>query len=306
MSEGVERMAKGNPHKPKPSWLKRRLPSGPEYERVRSLIRHKGLHTVCQEARCPNQFECFSAGTATFLIMGPNCTRSCRFCNIEDGPASPPDPGEPQRVADTADRMHLRYVVITSVTRDDLPDGGASIFAETIAAVRKAIPDALIEVLIPDFQGDRQALSRVVAAGPNVLNHNIETVSRLYPLVRPQALYHRSLDLLWRVGQLDPSLPVKSGLMLGLGETDEEVHGCLVDLRAAGCRMLTIGQYLQPSEKHLPVERFVPPEEFEAWRRKAFRIGFTEVASSPFVRSSYHAVELYPKVAAACAVSPAS
>jgi len=289
MSDGVDRMAQGKPHTPKPYWLRRRLPSGPEYERVRSLIRRNGLHTVCQEARCPNQFECFSASTATFLIMGPNCTRSCRFCNIEDGPVNPPDPREPQRVADAARRMHLRYMVITSVTRDDLADGGASFFAETIAAVRKAIPDVSVEVLIPDFQGDSQALSKVVAAGPNVLNHNIETVSRLYSMVRPQAVYQRSLDLIRRAGQLDASLPVKSGLMLGLGETDEEVHGCLVDLRAAGCRMLTIGQYLQPSEKHLPVVRFVPPEEFESWRRKALRLGFTEVASAPFVRSSYQA-----------------
>jgi lipoic acid synthetase len=190
--------------------------------------------------------------------------------------------------------MHLRYVVITSVTRDDLPDGGASIFAETIAAVRDAIPDVLVEVLIPDFQGDSHALGHVVAAGPDVLNHNIETVSRLYPLVRPQAIYRRSLDLIQRVGRLDSSMAVKSGLMLGLGEPEEETHQCLKDIHDAGCRMLTIGQYLQPSEKHLPVERFVPPEEFETWRRKALRLGFAEVASGPFVRSSYHAAELYP------------
>lgn len=225
--------------------------------------------------------------------MGPNCTRRCRFCNIEADPVSPPDPGEPQRVANAARRMHLRYVVITSVTRDDLPDGGASVFAETIAAVRDAIPDVLVEFLIPDFQGDSHALNRVVAAGPDVLNHNIETVSRLYPFVRPQALYRRSLDLIQSVGQMDSSLAVKSGLMLGLGETEEEIRQCLADLRDAGCRMLTIGQYLQPSEKHLPVVRYVPPEEFTTWRREALQLGFAEVASGPFVRSSYHAAEHY-------------
>ena len=278
---------------PKPSWLRRRLPSGPEHEQVCALIRQGHLHTVCQEAKCPNQFECFSARTATFLILGATCTRHCRFCNIEAGPVSAPDPEEPARVAAAAASMQLRYVVVTSVTRDDLPDGGAGIFAETIRAIRKAIPDVLVEVLIPDFQGDIEALKTVLAAKPNVLNHNIETVPRLYPTARPEADYQRSLDLLRSASRLDPAPAIKSGIMLGLGETADEVGRTLADLRSSSCRIVTIGQYLQPTEKHLPVERFVPPEEFDQWRRQALDLGFAEVASGPFVRSSYHAKELY-------------
>ena len=281
------------PRTPKPPWLRRRLPSGPEHEQVRTLIRQGQLHTVCQEAKCPNQFECFSARTATFLILGATCTRHCRFCNIEAGPVKAPDPQEPARVAAAAARMKLRYVVITSVTRDDLPDGGAGIFADTIRAIRKAIAGALVEVLIPDFQGKSDALEKVVAARPNVLNHNIETVPRLYPAVRPEADYRRSLDLLQIAGQMDPSLAIKSGIMLGLGETADEVSRTLADLRSSRCRIVTIGQYLQPTEKHLAVERFIPPEEFEKWRTRALDLGFSEVASGPFVRSSYHAKELY-------------
>jgi lipoic acid synthetase len=278
---------------PKPPWLRRRLPSGPEHEQVRALIHQGQLHTVCQEAKCPNQFECFSARTATFLILGSVCTRHCRFCNIEAGPVTAPDPHEPQRVADAAARMKLRYVVVTSVTRDDLPDGGAAIFAQTIRAIRKAIPGALVEVLIPDFQGNPDALGTVVDAGPNVLNHNIETVPRLYASVRPEANYRQSLDLLASAKRLDSSLTVKSGIMLGLGETTAEIRQTLKDIRASGCSIATIGQYLQPTEKHLPVERFVPPEEFDTWRKVALSMGFAEVASGPFVRSSYHAKALY-------------
>lgn len=280
-------------HGRKPRWLTRRLPTAPEYERVRSLISKGRLHTVCEEAKCPNQFECFSRRTATFLIMGPRCTRNCRFCNVGQGPTAPPDPEEPRRVAETAEKMGLRYVVVTSVTRDDLPDGGAGLFAETIAKIRHRLPKALIEVLIPDFEGNRAALKTVLDARPHVLNHNIETVPRLYERVRPQALYERSLSLLRRSAVMAPDIPTKSGIMLGLGETEAEVRETLGDLRRVECRFLTIGQYLQPSKQHLKVERFVPPEEFDGWRDTALGMGFAEVASGPFVRSSYHAQDLY-------------
>ncbi len=280
----------------KPPWLKKRLPTGPAYENVKNLIGRDRLHTVCQEARCPNIWECFSQRTATFLIMGSRCTRDCRFCSVAHGPAGPPDPAEPKRVATAARQMDLKYIVITSVTRDDLPDGGASYFAETIIEIRRQIPAALIEVLIPDFQGDTDALQTVLNARPHVLNHNIETVPRLYSVVRPQARYERSLHLLERVHEADPKMPTKSGLMLGLGESSAEIRSTLKDLAAVGCRILTLGQYLQPSKAHLPVKRFVPPEEFEQWRQIAIKMGFSEVASGPFVRSSYHAKELYQAV----------
>ena len=280
----------------KPRWLKKRLPTGPEYEKVKELVGRDRLHTVCQEAKCPNMWECFSQQTATFLIMGSRCTRDCRFCSVAQGPVAPPDPAEPERVAAAARQMGLGYIVITSVTRDDLADGGAAFFAETIAAVHRRIPAAKVEVLIPDFQGRAEALQAVLDARPDVLNHNIETVPRLYATVRPQASYRRSLQLLTRVKEYAPGLPIKSGLMLGLGESSEEVRATLKDLIDAGCRILTLGQYLQPSKAHLPVERFVPPEEFEQWRQVAIEIGFSEVASGPFVRSSYHAKELYQAV----------
>ncbi|SHE76500.1 lipoic acid synthetase [Desulfacinum infernum DSM 9756] len=277
----------------KPAWLRRRLPSDASYQQVRRLLHDGALHTVCQEARCPNQFECFSHRTATFLILGERCTRRCRFCAVEHGPLGPPDPHEPRRVADAAARLGLRYVVITSVTRDDLPDGGAEAFANTIRAVKERIPEALVEVLIPDFQGSRDALHRVLDAAPDVLNHNLETVPRLYDTVRPGARYQRSLELLGRSRRHAPHIPTKSGLMLGLGETDEEIGQTLRDLLDVGCQMLTLGQYLQPSREHLPVDRFVTPEEFQAWKEKALEMGFQEVASGPLVRSSYHAKELY-------------
>jgi lipoic acid synthetase len=280
------------PHQ-KPRWLKKRLPTGPQYEKVKELIGKDRLHTVCQEAKCPNMWECFSQQTATFLIMGSRCTRNCRFCSIAQGPAEPPDPVEPDRVAAAARQMGLSYVVITSVTRDDLTDGGAGFFAKTIEAVHRRIPSAKVEVLIPDFQGNAPALQTVLDAHPDVLNHNIETVPRLYPIVRPQARYRRSLQLLSRVQKYAPGLPIKSGLMLGLGESFEEIRSTLKDLINAGCRILTLGQYLRPSKAHLPVKRFVPPAEFENWKHTALEMGFTEVASGPFVRSSYHARELY-------------
>ncbi|MDY6836780.1 MAG: lipoyl synthase [Thermodesulfobacteriota bacterium] len=280
-------------HTRKPPWLKVTLPTGPTYENVRRLLKKSRLHTVCQEAKCPNLWECFSQKTATFLIMGPNCTRNCRFCAVGHGPSGPPDPKEPARVAEAVEEMGLRYVVITSVTRDDLPDGGASFFAETIHEIRKRIPQVLIEVLIPDFQGNRDALEEVMKAPPDVLNHNIETVPRLYPFVRPEAVYERSLQVLAHAKGYNPVIPTKSGLMLGLGETSEEVEKTLQDLLDTRCTMLTFGQYLQPSKEHLPVERFVPPEEFDRWKEIALEKGFSEVASGPFVRSSYHARELY-------------
>jgi lipoic acid synthetase len=278
---------------PKPPWLKRRIPSGPTYQEIQRLLRSSRLHTVCQEACCPNLGECFSQGTATFLILGDRCTRNCRFCAIGHGPSGPPDPEEPSRVADAVKAMGLQYVVITSVTRDDLPDGGATLFAETIGTVRKKRPGAKVEVLIPDFQGNVEALRTVVEARPDVLNHNVETVPRLYPSVRPGAVYDRSIDLLSQVRVLDLSIPTKSGLMLGLGESADEVLETLQEIQDAGCRILTLGQYLQPSKDHLPVARFVPPEEFDAWKETALQIGFAEVASGPFVRSSYHAKELF-------------
>ncbi|MGD8386138.1 MAG: lipoyl synthase [Desulfobacteraceae bacterium] len=277
----------------KPAWLRRRLPSGPEFERVRGLLKKGRLHTVCEEAQCPNLWECFSRRTATFLILGDTCTRNCRFCAVRYGKPGAADLDEPFRVTETAYRLGLHHVVVTSVTRDDLPDGGAGIFAETIRAVRDRIPGATVEVLIPDFQGDKKALEAVLAAGPHVLNHNLETVKRLYGTVRPEAGYARSLTLLSRVGEMTPHIPAKSGLMLGLGETPEEVQKALEDLQRAGCCMVTIGQYLQPSKKHLPVERFVPPEEFDMWKEKGLAMGFRAVASGPFVRSSYRAAELY-------------
>jgi lipoic acid synthetase len=277
----------------KPYWLKRRLPSGPEFEQVRQLIRNEGLHTVCQEAKCPNIWECFSKHTATFLILGDRCTRKCRFCAVAFGPHTDLDPDEPLRVAQAAKRMGLNYVVITSVTRDDLGDGGAKVFAETIESIRKHIPEAGIEVLIPDFQGNLDAIDTVIDARPDVINHNIETVPRLYPEVRPQADYHRSLELLKRVSESVHLTTTKSGLMLGLGERDEEVLWTLEDLRKIGCRMITLGQYLQPSKAHLKVSRFVTPEMFEKFKKKALKMGFKEVASGPFVRSSYHARDLF-------------
>ena len=280
----------------KPKWLRRRLPSGSGYEKVKGMISDDRLHTVCQEAKCPNMWECFSQQTATFLIMGSRCTRDCRFCSVQPGPLEPPDPAEPARVAEVAHQMGLKYVVVTSVTRDDVADGGASLFARTITEIRRKMADACVEVLIPDFQGNRQALHTVLEARPDVLNHNIETVPRLYPRVRPQAEYRRSLDIIRWAHEFDSALPTKSGLMLGLGEKDNEVEETLADLQTAGCRILTLGQYLQPSKNHLPVERFIPPEEFEAWRQKAVKIGFAEVASGPFVRSSYHAKELYREI----------
>lgn len=277
----------------KPAWLKRRIPAGAAHERVRNLIHKCHLHTVCQEAKCPNIWECFSSQTATFLILGSTCTRNCRFCAVASGPPAPVDPEEPEKVAEAVEQLNLAYVVITSVTRDDLPDGGAGHFRETIRAVRKKIPHITVEVLIPDFQGDPDALKKVLSAHPDVVNHNLETVPRLYETVRPQAIYERSLTLLKRVQKWNPAVRTKSGLMLGLGETAVEVRQTLADLLEAGCRLLTLGQYLQPTRAHLPVAEFIPPEVFDQWKETALDMGFDQVASGPFVRSSYHAKALF-------------
>ncbi|HDR14143.1 MAG TPA: lipoyl synthase [Desulfobacteraceae bacterium] len=279
----------------KPEWLRKRLPSGPQYEKIRRLLARSGLHTVCQEARCPNMFECFQSGTATFLILGDRCTRDCRFCAVAHGRPDPPDAAEPVRVAEAAATLGLEYVVVTSVTRDDLADGGASAFKDTIYALREQIQQVYVEVLIPDFRGSTDALEEVLLAEPNVLNHNIETVPRLYPSVRPAALYKRSLEVLSTARDRAPGLPVKSGMMLGLGESEKELEETFYDLAAAGCSLLTLGQYLQPTPHHAPVARFIPPEEFQFWKERAIEIGFKGVASGPFVRSSYHVREMYEK-----------
>ncbi len=277
----------------KPAWLRKRLPAGADYEKTRVLMGRSHLHTVCQEAKCPNIFECFARHTATFLILGHRCTRNCRFCAVESGACGPPDPDEPRRMAEAAAGLGLRYVVITSVTRDDLEDGGAAHFAACIEAVRSKIPGVLVEVLIPDLLGDPDALQTVLDARPQVLNHNVETVPRLYPQARPRADYRRSLDLLAKAAELAPGIVTKSGLMLGLGETDDEILEVLKDLRRAGCRVVTMGQYLQPGRNHLPVARFVTPEKFASWQAKALEMGFAAAACGPFVRSSYRAGRVY-------------
>jgi len=277
----------------KPAWLKVRFPGGPGYARIDRMHRLQGLNSVCRSAACPNQGECWSAGTATFMILGAVCTRNCAFCNVGHGQPAAPDPDEPAAVAAAVAELHLRHAVITAVTRDDLADGGASWFAAVTTAIRAAQPGCRVELLIPDLQGSQQALTTVLAARPDVLGHNLETVPRLYRAVRVAADYQRSLALLASVRELAPGLPVKSGLMLGLGEERQELLTVLGDLRAAGVSMLTLGQYLQPSRAHLPVARYVPPEEFAELRATALALGFSQVAAGPLVRSSYHAAELY-------------
>jgi len=277
----------------KPPWLKKRLPPFQDLEKVKAILNETGLHTVCEEARCPNLGECFQRGTATTLILGRVCTRDCGFCAVEHGKPAAPDQAEPERVAEAVKKMGLMYVVITSVTRDDLPDGGAAFFAKTIRAIRSMDRSTKVEVLIPDFGGELSSLMTVLKEGPDVLNHNVETIPRLYPGVRPQADYRRSLDLLSRSKSLYPDIIAKSGFMLGLGETKAEVIELLRDLRGAGCDFITIGQYLQPRSDRLPVVRYVPPEEFEEYKGRGEGMGFRAVASGPFVRSSYHAAQLF-------------
>ena len=281
----------------KPPWLKKRLPPFEDLAKVKSILDSAELHTVCEEARCPNLGDCFSKGTATILILGRICSRNCGFCAVEHGVSALPDEEEPEKVARAIRKMGLHYVVITSVTRDDLPDGGASHFAKTIRTVRALGEEIKIEVLIPDFKGDLSSLLTVVEVGPDVLNHNIETISRLYPEVRPQADYKRSLHLLKRVKENDAQTLTKSGFMLGLGETEGEILSLLQDLREVGCDFLTIGQYLQPRPDRLPVVRYIPPEEFEKYRRVGEETGFKSVASGPFVRSSFHAAQMFSNMA---------
>ena len=278
----------------KPSWLKKKLPRGGDYQRVRNLISKAGLNTVCQEANCPNMFECYSKDTSTFMILGSNCTRNCRFCNIGFAPALPLDQDEPMRVAKAALDLNLKYVVVTSVTRDDLEDGGAAHFANTIKAIKNTLPNnPKVEVLIPDFQGNIEALKIVVSANPDVVNHNIETIPSLYSTARPEANYQQSLDLFKNVKAIKAAMPVKSGIMLGLGERIEELEQTMEDLFKAGCDILTLGQYLQPTKAHLAVQKYYSPEEFKQLEKKARQIGFKKVAAGPFVRSSYNAQDLF-------------
>jgi lipoyl synthase len=274
----------------KPSWIRAKIPSGAEVQRVRDVLRQRGLATVCEEAACPNLGECFSGGTATFMIMGDICTRRCPFCDVAHGRPKPLDPQEPRQLSEAIAELGLRYVVITSVDRDDLPDGGAAHFAACIAATRALNPAITVETLVPDFRGRLEiALPLLAAQPPDVLNHNLETVPRLYKSVRPGAIYRHSLGLMQRFSSLRPGAPTKSGLMLGLGETTGEVEAVLDDLREHGVTLLTLGQYLQPSKAHLPVQRFVEPAEFDALAALARAKGFVQVASGPMVRSSYHA-----------------
>ncbi len=277
----------------KPEWLRVKAPQWERVGNVKDILRDLELNTVCEEASCPNIGECFSLGTATFLIMGPACTRACPYCDIDfEKKPKPLDPTEPTRLAEAVRRMNLNHVVITSVNRDDLPDGGAAQFSQCIAAVRQVSPQTTIEVLIPDLCGNWGALTTILAANPEVMNHNTETVPRLYRRVRPQGNYARTLELLERSHAEAPWVYTKSGIMVGLGETDDEVRQAMQDLRAVHCDILTIGQYLQPSAKHLQVQGFVPPEQFEAWRQYGESIGFLQVVSSPLTRSSYHAEQV--------------
>jgi lipoyl synthase len=273
----------------KPEWLKVSLPTGPAYKQMKELLVKNDLHTVCESAACPNRGECWSQSTATIMILGNVCTRSCGFCNVITGKPTELDIDEPRRVADAVEKMQLKYAVITSVNRDELKDGGASVWAETILQVRKRCPDTRIEVLIPDFCGNWDALKTVTDAAPDVLNHNTETVPRLYLQVRPQGKFERSMELLERAKQA--GMTTKSGLMLGLGEDDEEVLAVMRRLKEVNCDLVTLGQYMQPTFDHLPVKRWVSPEKFDYFREAGMAMGFSNVFSGPLVRSSYHAEE---------------
>lgn len=297
----------------KPDWLRVKAPQWERVGNVKSLLRDLQLNTVCEEASCPNIGECFNAGTATFLIMGPACTRACPYCDIDfEKKPQPLDPTEPLRLAEAVQRMKLNHVVITSVNRDDLPDGGATQFVRCIQETRRASPQTTIEVLIPDLCGNWDALSTILEAQPEVLNHNTETVPRLYRRVRPQGDYGRSLELLQRTRNLSPSTYTKSGIMVGLGETDAEVRQVMADLRAVDCDILTIGQYLQPSAKHLDLQSFITPTQFETWRLAGEAMGFLQMVSSPLTRSSYHAEQVrelmatHPRAGLTQAASPLS
>jgi lipoyl synthase len=283
----------------RPDWLRVRLPGGENYSELKGIMRGLDLHTVCEEARCPNIGECWNARTATFMILGDTCSRACGFCAVKTGRPGTLDLGEPIRVAEAVERMGLKHAVITSVNRDELEDGGAAIFAATIRQIRKRIPGCGIEVLTPDFMGDEAALATVIHARPDIFNHNIETVPRLYPQVRPKARYERSLEVLQRAKRIDATVFTKSGLMLGLGEEIDEVLQVFRDLRAHDVEILTVGQYLRPTANHLPIVRYVTPDEFAELKVEALKLGFRHVESGPLVRSSYHAANQVPARAAA-------
>ncbi len=277
----------------KPDWLKVRFPAGPNYARIDRLHREQGLHSVCRSAACPNQGECWEQGTATFMILGNHCTRDCRFCNVAHDTPLPVDPQEADKVARAIAELDLRHAVITSVTRDDLADGGAAQFAAVTRSIHACSPQCRVELLIPDLQGNLGALETILAAKPEVLGHNLETVPRLYRAARAGADYRRSLELLTAAAQIAPGIPTKSGLMLGMGETMDEILEVMQDLRRAGCGMLTLGQYLQPTRNHLPVIRYIEPGEFRELHQAGIQIGFTHVEAGPLVRSSYHAAEQF-------------
>ena len=274
----------------KPEWLKKKIDTNAIME-MESILRSLNLHTVCEGANCPNRGECFKNKTATFMVLGDVCTRNCRFCAVCKGAPTPLDPTEPENVSIAAQKLGLAHTVVTSVTRDDLPDGGAAHFAQCIRALKERLPKGTVEVLIPDFQGSLSALQTVIDARPDIINHNIETVPRLYPAVRPMAAYTRSLELLRRVKQLSGSIYSKTGIMVGLGETEDEVQAVMDDLVEAGCDILTIGQYLQPSKAHIEIAEFIHPDQFDAYKRIGLAKGFKYIASGPLVRSSYNAIE---------------
>ncbi len=276
-----------------PDWLKVRIGGSGEYSKVKTLLRSAKLHTICEEAKCPNIAECFGGGTAVFLILGNICTRNCRYCNVMHGTPNPLNDGEPSDIAESVKTLGLNYVVITSVTRDDLKDGGAGVFYETVQAIRRVNLDCHIEVLIPDFKGNEPAIQKIIDAAPDVINHNIEVVEDLFPLMRPQGRYQRSLNVLKTIKRKNNGIPTKSGLMVGLGESEEQILRTLHDLRAAEVDFLTIGQYLQPSRNHALVEKYYTPEEFSTLKTTALTLGFTHVESGPLVRSSYHAQDAF-------------
>lgn len=277
----------------KPDWLKIKVSGGTNRAEVEEILNRLSLHTVCEEANCPNVMECFGRKTATFMILGKICTRNCTFCNVVKGTPHQLDPDEPCRVAQAVKELNLKHAVITSVTRDDLPDGGAGHFSDVIREIKKLGKNVIIEVLVPDFGGNHEALLAVANAGPEIINHNVETIPRLYPSVRPMAVYGRSLELLKNVKLIDNGLCTKSGIMVGLGEEEQEVAEVFKDLRNVGCDLLTVGQYLAPSVKHHPVAEYVHPETFEKYKKLGMEMGFKNVASGPFVRSSYHADRVF-------------
>ncbi len=285
-----------------PSWLKVRMPGGQNYLELKDLMRDGQLHTVCEEAHCPNIGGCWERGTATFMVLGDICTRACAYCAVTTGNPTGLDLDEPVRLAETVARMGLKYAVITSVNRDDLPDGGAFVFAQCIRQIRKRLPGCKVEVLIPDFQGNWDALATVMAEAPDTLNHNIETVRRVFHRVRPKGDFDQSLELLARAKSIDPNAVTKSGMMVGLGETWDEIVETMRDLRAVDCELLTIGQYLRPSDKHVAMAKWYTPKEFDELAREAEALGFRHVASGPLVRSSYHAAEQHAAATEALAV----